>query len=157
MFTQIESVKGLLHKLSKINSSDVVDRLQIIYGVNSDSALSTAMEQKRSTVGNWRNRGTVPYAECVSAAAEKGISLDWLLTGEGPMRRDEDAPAVAAEAPPAAGINPREAAMLELFRSLDEDGQREIQGAAAEKKRLSELEQRIKALEAVVDAGKRLA
>ncbi|WP_168772525.1 helix-turn-helix domain-containing protein [Pseudomonas sp. A-1] len=157
MFTQIESVKGLLHKLSKINSSDVVDRLQIIYGVNSDSALSTAMEQKRSTVGNWRNRGTVPYAECVNAAAEKGISLDWLLTGEGPMRRDEAAPAVAADAPAAPGISPREAAMLELFRSLDEDGQREIQGAAAEKKRLSALEQRIEELAAALEAVRQRA
>ncbi|BCR26642.1 hypothetical protein KAM429_08570 [Aquipseudomonas alcaligenes] len=81
-----------------------------------------------------------------------GISLDWLLTGEGPMRRGEMGPAA-----PASAESPREQALLALWRELDEDAQREIQLAAEEKKRLKTLEQRLQELEAVVAAGKRLA
>lgn len=78
--------------------------------------------------------------------------MDWLLYGEGPMLRGEEGKAaqVAAE-------NPREQALLVLWRELDEGAQREIQRTAEEKKRLTEIEQRLSELEAVVSAGKRLA
>jgi len=96
----------------------------------------------------------VPYAICVDIATDKQISLDWLLTGEGPMLRDQSAHALSAAGEPA---NPREQAILELYRALDEDAQREIQSAAEEKKRLKTLEQRLQELEAVVADIKRLA
>lgn len=106
----------------------------------------------RSTVGSWIARESVPYAICVGVAREYSISLDWLLTGEGPMRRGEEG--TAAQSP---AESPREQALLALWRELDEDAQREIQRAAEEKKRLTTLEQRVSELEAVVAAGKRLA
>lgn len=141
-----------MHKLSKVDSAALVDRLQLVFGAKDDTELSRLMGQKRSTVGNWRNRGSIPYTDCVAVAEEKGISLDWLLTGVGPMRRGASSDADAE--PP---TNPREQALLALWRELDEDAQREIQLAAEEKKRLKTLEQRLQELEAVVAAGKRLA
>lgn len=140
----------------------VLDRLQQVYGVKNDNQLGEALQVNRSTLGNWRSRNTVPYTICVDVCEKCSVSLDWLLTGEGPMRREEaPQPAVPAVDVPEGysgfEMSPREAALLELFRSLDEDGQREIQGAAAEKKRLSELEQRVQELEAVVSDIKRLA
>lgn len=75
------------------------------------------------------------------------MSLDWLLTGEGAMIRG--AVANASEAPP---FDPQEEAILALFRSLGEAGRREIQSAAEEKKRLMDVEQRLKDLtEALAD------
>jgi len=53
--------------------------------------------------------------------------------------------------------NPREQALLALWRERDEHAQREIHGAAEEKKRLKTLEQRLQELEAVVADIKRLA
>lgn len=53
--------------------------------------------------------------------------------------------------------NPREQALLALWRELDEGEQREIQLAAEEKKRLKILEQRLAELEAIVADAKRLA
>ena len=48
--------------------------------------------------------------------------------------------------------NMQEKAMLELFRSLGDAGKREIQSAAEEKKRLMDVEQRLKDLtEALAD------
>lgn len=96
-----------------------------------------------------------PNAEALrTISTQLGISSDWLLTGEGPMLRGQSAQAGAASSEPA---NPREQAILELYRALDEDAQREIQSAAEEKKRLKALEQRLQELEAVVADIKRLA
>ncbi len=43
-------------------------------------------------------------------------------------------------------LNPQEEAMLELFRSLGEAGRRELQTVAEEKKRLMDIERRLKEL-----------
>jgi hypothetical protein len=49
-------------------------------------------------------------------------------------------------------LNSQEEAVLELFRSLGEAGKREIHSAAEEKKRLMDVEQRLKDLtEALAD------
>lgn len=143
--------------MSNVDSAAVVDRLRAVYGAKDDSELSKAMDQKRSTVGNWRNRGTIPYTECVKVAGDKSISLDWLLTGEGPMRRDGGADAGLQEDAGVYAANPREHAMLALWRELDEGAQREIQHAAQEKKRLSAIEDQLKELTAAVAALNRSA
>jgi len=129
-----------------------MDRLHEVFGVKNDNQLGDALQVNRSTLGNWRSRDSVPYTICVDVALERGVSLDWLLTGEGSMYRENggNAPAEPAD-------SPRERAMLALWRELDEEAQRDVQRHAEEKKRLTTLEQRVAELEAVVAAGKRLA
>lgn len=61
----------------------VLARLQEIYDVDSDSALARALGAKRSTVGAWRARNTVPSDVCIRVAGEKKLSLHWLLGGIG--------------------------------------------------------------------------
>lgn len=52
-----------------------------------------------------------------------------------------------------AASNSQEETMLELFRSLNDSGKREIQSAAEEKKRLMDVEQRLQELtEALADS-----
>lgn len=133
------------------------------------SRLRLALEVMKLTIKEAAERCGIPYrsfqnytlglrepnAEALrTVSTQLGISSDWLLTGEGPMLRGE-----SAQAPSAGGeaANPREQAILELYRALDEDAQREIQSAAEEKKRLKTLEQRLQELEAVVADIKRLA
>lgn len=70
------------------------------------------------------------------------------------MLRDQSTHVPLAGGEPA---NPRERAILELYRALDDDAQREIHSAAEEKKRLKVLEQRVQELESVVADIKRLA
>ena len=136
----------------------VLDRLQVVYGVKNDNQLGDALQINRSTLGNWRSRDSVPYTICVGVAEDRDISLDWLLTGMGSMSRDKAKANLGMEESTARyGMDPKERAILELFRELDEGGQREIQSAAEEKKRLKALEQRIQELEAVVADIKRLA
>ncbi|SFB30250.1 hypothetical protein [Azotobacter beijerinckii] len=73
------------------------------------------------------------------------------------MQRGEANPAATQQASTSSEISPREQAILELFRSLGEDDQREIQDAAAEKKRLTAIEQRLEELAAAVADIKRPA
>jgi transcriptional regulator with XRE-family HTH domain len=89
-----------------------------------------------------------PNAKAMAAIrTHLGISLDWLLTGEGPMLLGG-----AVESAGAQAVNQQEEAILELFRSLGEAGKREIQSAAEEKKRLMDVEQRLNDLtEALAD------
>lgn len=89
-----------------------------------------------------------PNAKAMSAIrTHLGISVDWLLTGEGSMF-----PGVSAEGASTVTADMQEKAMLELFRSLGDAGKREIQSAAEEKKRLMDVEQRLKDLtEALAD------
>ena len=95
-----------------------------------------------------------PNAKALSAIrTHLGISVDWLLTGEGSMT-GVPAQQVQAGAVPA---SPQEEAILELFRSLGEAGRREIQIAAEEKKRLMDVEQRLKDLTKILADTKRPA
>lgn len=59
------------------------------------AALGRALGVSRDQVSKWRNRHSRPYEECLRVAAERGVSLDWLLLGIGEMSRA--APAAAAE------------------------------------------------------------
>ncbi|MFG9976554.1 helix-turn-helix domain-containing protein, partial [Pseudomonas aeruginosa] len=38
-----------------------MDRLLSVYGVKNDNQLSELLQIKRSTLGNWRSRDSVPY------------------------------------------------------------------------------------------------
>ncbi|MEZ2744295.1 helix-turn-helix transcriptional regulator [Halopseudomonas bauzanensis] len=140
--------------MSKLSAAAVLDRLLAVYGVKNDNQLSDLLAIKRSTIGNWRSRDSVPYSLCVSASVERGVSLDWLITGEGSMLRSGTALDTAELT---ATYSSREQAILALFRDLGEEDQREIQHAAEEKKRLKRLEQRLSELEAVVADVKKMA
>lgn len=73
-----------------------------------------------------------------------GISLDWLLTGAGPMYRGEGDSA-AAPGPTTAVL--REGALLSNFRKLDEAAQAEILAAAHTRRRLDDMERQLQELQ----------
>lgn len=122
--------------MSNATAADVMGRLQAVFGATTDSALADAMKVNRQTLGSWRARDRIPYEECVNLATEKGLSLDWLLIGEGQMYRGAKPVGLATE-------NQRESLVLSLLRQLPDDDQLEIQLIAQGKKRLYDLEQRL--------------
>lgn len=121
--------------MSKTTVTDVLARLQVLFEVESDSALANVMGVNRQTLGSWRARGKVPYEECVNLAAERGLSLDWLFMGDGQMQRGAAVEMTAK--------NPRESAVLRLMRQLPDDDQWEVQLIAQGKKRLHDIEQQL--------------
>nr|WP_158608539.1 helix-turn-helix domain-containing protein [Stagnimonas aquatica] len=78
------------------NAGEVLDRLQVVLGVSSDSALARPLGVGVSTPASWRNRNSIPFDECMQVALERGVSLDYLILGRGtwpPQEvdlRDED-------------------------------------------------------------------
>lgn len=130
----------------------VLERLMNVFAVDSDSELARKLDVNRQTLGSWRSRQTIPYALCVSVSESEGVSLDWLLTGEGTMMRG-----AASETSVGSVTSPQEDAILALFRSLEETDRREIQSAAEEKKRIRDIEQRLKDLTDALEATKRPA
>lgn len=65
----------------------VLARLQAATGSKNDAELARRLGVSPSTVSAWRNRLVVPYAECVTIAVEKGVSLDKLIFGQDNHRR----------------------------------------------------------------------
>lgn len=116
----------------------VLERLAGAVGAETDSELARRMSVNRQTLSSWRQRKSVPYANCIQVSEDWGLSLDWLLTGEGPVRRVAGANA--------GSLSPKEQAILELFNDLDAEAQREIQTAAEEKKRVRDMERQLKEL-----------
>lgn len=123
----------------------VLERLMTVFSVDSDSELARKLDVNRQTLGSWRSRQSIPYALCISVSEVEGVSLDWLLTGEGTMARGFSAPIAETVV-----TNPQEEAILTLFRSLEEADRREIQSAAEEKKRIRDIEQRLEDLTAAL-------
>jgi hypothetical protein len=119
--------------MSKTRAANVLDRLQELFEVDTDSALADAMAINRQTLGSWRSRDRVPYEECVNLAIQQGVSLDWLLIGEGEIHRDADASDPASRA----------SVVLSLLRQLPDDDQHEIELLAQGKKRLRDMEQQL--------------
>lgn len=134
-------------------ASDVVDRMKEALGIKQDSDLARRFGIAKTTVSGWRGRNAVPYELCVLVSDEAGASLDWLLAGEGPRWR------VAEQAPPGGGYEAKlsqgEKAVLNLYRALEPDAQREIQTVADEKRRLREIERKLQELQADLASSKR--
>lgn len=117
-------------------SQAVLARLKLITGTSTDTALSSALQISPQTLSSWKGRDSTPYAICIDIAQTRGISLDWLLLGEGPMLRDV---ATTATDITQEGTT-RENTILALWRLLSEDDRSAIEHALEEKRRLRDLE-----------------
>ncbi|RCX07036.1 LexA family transcriptional regulator [Marinomonas foliarum] len=65
------------------NSIEVIGRLKSIHNATTDKQLSEIFGLSKTGVFHWKNRDVIPYKEVCMTALEKGISLEWLLTGKG--------------------------------------------------------------------------
>ena len=72
-----------------MNADEIIKRLRQIYDAKSDSSLAAALNLAPSAPSNWRQRNRPPLALCAVIARERGLSLDWLIFGDGaPAVRD---------------------------------------------------------------------
>lgn len=129
-------------------SQDVLARLKHITGTKTDASLSSALKISPQTLSSWKGRDSTPYAICIEIAQSRGISLDWLLLGEGPILR-------AAQKEPLESpqdSTTRENTILGLWRLLDEDDRSAIQHALLEKRRLRDLELQLSEMAATLSS-----
>jgi len=130
--------------MNNLSADSVLDRLQLAAGVKSDSALARTLDVNRATLGNWRNRNSVPYSFCVIFSVENHISLNWLLAGQGHMTYDEAEPSSAA-------LKSDHLRLIELFDALSEGQQQDVLQLIAEKKRLNDLEKAVQDLQRTIN------
>jgi len=119
----------------------VLLRLMSLFNVDSDSGLAKALDVNRQTLASWRKRNSVPYSICINIAEEKGISLDWLLTGKGEEEVSKVEPATQS-------FSQADLKMLELLNQLDPEVRRDLMRGAEEKQRVIEMEKQIQELSA---------
>ncbi|MEH6564586.1 MAG: helix-turn-helix domain-containing protein [Halopseudomonas sp.] len=137
-------VKRKIRDMRKESIADVISRLMELTETKKKSAMAKALGVSPQAVSSWESRDSIPYALCVQVARDKGVSLEWLLSGSDAMAREDRAHYHPAP------LSPQEQALLSLFRSLEDDAQREILSAAQEKERMRRLEQRLEELAASV-------
>ena len=127
-------------------SQAVLTRLKQITGTKSDASLSSALKISPQTLSSWKGRDSTPYSLCVDIAQTRGISLDWLLLGEGPVLRP-----VAGHSPEENQDNSnRENTILALWRLLNEEDRHAIQYALEEKRRLRDMELQLAEMTAIL-------
>lgn len=104
-----------------------------------------------SSLQNWAGGHRDPRPDAlISIGSQLGISIDWLLTGEGEMLRRNDAESGPDEEHGGHAMPAAERALLATYRVLDEDGQRAVDAVAQEKKRLRDIELQLQELAAVL-------
>ena len=69
-----------------MDSNDVIERLRSVYNCRNNSELAEALNILPAKISKWRTRGSVPYKEVCETSVEKGVSVNWLLTGQGEVR-----------------------------------------------------------------------
>jgi hypothetical protein len=126
-------------------SQAVLARLKQITGTKTDASLSTALQISPQTLSSWKGRDSTPYSLCVEIAQTRGISLDWLLLGEGPVLRQ-----TVTNSSQADPQSTRENTILTLWRLLGEDDRCAIQNALEEKHRLRDMELRLCEMAAIL-------
>ncbi|ADR59383.1 MULTISPECIES: helix-turn-helix domain-containing protein [Pseudomonas] len=114
--------------------AEVLTRLKLLTGANTDAELSRALSVSPQTLSSWKVRESIPYSLCIDIAKKHACSLDWLLLGQA-----EHNPA----GPDDAGW---ECEMLERLRTLSHSDRQAILLFIKDKQRIQQLEQQLSEL-----------
>ena len=76
-------------ELPETDMEGVLARLKTAFGVETDTDLAKSLGLQQGSVSKAKQKRAVPPSWITTVALTKGVSADWLLTGEGEMRRDK--------------------------------------------------------------------
>lgn len=113
--------------------AEVLTRLKLLTGANTDAELSRALSVSPQTLSSWKVRESIPYSLCIDIAKKHACSLDWLLLGQ----------AEHNAAPSDVGW---ECDMLERLRTLSHSDRQAILLLIKDKQRIQQLEQQLSEL-----------
>ncbi|MCE5979289.1 helix-turn-helix domain-containing protein [Pseudomonas sp. JR33AA] len=114
--------------------AEVLTRLKLLTGANTDAELSRALSVSPQTLSSWKVRESIPYSLCIEIAKKHACSLDWLLLGQTEHN---------ATGPGNAGW---ECDMLERLRTLSHSDRQAILLFIKDKQRIQQLEQQLSEL-----------
>lgn len=67
----------------------IVERLKKLKGFKTDGEAAASLKMSLGALSNHKTRRSIPYEALSTFCDEEGISIDWLLTGEGSRMRTE--------------------------------------------------------------------
>ena len=108
---------------------NILQRMREAIGVETDAQLASYLGTSSSVVSNWKARERRPLSECEQISMDMGVSMDWLLTGEGPKLR-------GTQVQPELPLKVRK--LLELVLDMDEERQEQVLRRAEDQKRAAE-------------------
>ncbi|MBF0602180.1 MAG: helix-turn-helix transcriptional regulator [Nitrospirae bacterium] len=75
-------------------SPPILSRVEDYLKNNENKFVADKIGVAPQTVSSWKKRGDMPSASAIEFAERESLSLDWLLTGRGPMRVETETPIV---------------------------------------------------------------
>ncbi len=76
-------------KEKKSMDRDIWQRLKFLLKAETDSKIAEVLGIRRQSVYDARDKGKIPPGWLIKIAEKTGVSLDWLVFGEGPVYRHE--------------------------------------------------------------------
>lgn len=70
-----------------VNYGEIIERMRWAGKLKNDSAVARALSVTPQALSNYKKRSEMPTDLVLRFAGIYGLSVDWLLTGEGEMRR----------------------------------------------------------------------
>ncbi|MBI1912275.1 MAG: helix-turn-helix domain-containing protein [Deltaproteobacteria bacterium] len=110
-----------------VSYSDIIERMRWAGKLKNDSAVARVLGVTPQALSNYKKRGEMPTDLVLRFANIYGLSVDWLITGDGEMYkaggRAEYAKSymIAAEETPAYGKEPRDFQRVSDFAALSAD------------------------------------
>lgn len=80
-----------------LDLNGILERLRHAFDVDNNYQLSNQLQISPSTINGWVNRNQIPFQACYSAYERTGISMEWLITGQGAMRANGIQPDVSQD------------------------------------------------------------
>jgi hypothetical protein len=74
------------------NLKEIIESIKSLKGIHTDNEVAQLLDIKGKTLATSKSRNSIPFGELFSFCGKEGISFDWLLTGQGPMTREEPKP-----------------------------------------------------------------
>lgn len=133
--------------MSSNKSIEILGRLKKITHVKTDSGLSEVLGVSPQTLSSWKGRGRIPYSICMEVAQDRGVSLDWLFGGQGPMLLQAPQPLVES----VGRLTEYEKKLVLMFRVLNRSDQRAVYKVIEEKQQLQRLNEKVKELSACLE------
>jgi hypothetical protein len=78
-----------VNKISTMgNFSEIIDRIKGEFNCSSDGEVAKLLGISKFSLSNYKARGNIPYEALFTFCIKEDISLDWLFTGKGELKKE---------------------------------------------------------------------
>ncbi|MFA7178194.1 MAG: helix-turn-helix domain-containing protein [Smithellaceae bacterium] len=80
-----------------MNVIEILNRVGEVIGSNENVAIAKALQVSPQSASNYKSRKAIPWGALYQFSRDRGISMEWLLTGKGDVRAPASTPPSAEE------------------------------------------------------------